>query len=158
MNASVVFLLMNGCFASPIEDIAFKLSAISAKVERSSVLSFVDNNSRLKDKEDFKNNICNALDENAAVYSALAFDLQTDTIHRGSKAGCVLFENHEDAYVAQFLIACAIIYNYMNVQNEEILNNALANLKLSLIDGKTRIEGFLGSSKGIVTLIMEELK
>lgn len=134
----MVLLTFNLCaLESAIKGIEPCFETISDRLTPSAVVNFVKDHGSVDISSEVKKVLSTG---DVSLYSGLAFDLQTGKISSGEHLGQYVFENENDAYIAQFLLAATII---TTMHNFYMLRKAFVYMALALTDGGEAI-GSLG--------------
>lgn len=114
-NFMKIFIVSLFCFhslvAADFEKITEDLRPYSSKISMESIDTILDQNSSLKNKEAFKLDVNKAVQEQAPyAFMSVSFALYTGHIRSsGEDFGSEIFENSDNSYIVQFLLASIVI-------------------------------------------------
>ncbi|KAG4108277.1 hypothetical protein H8356DRAFT_1416617 [Neocallimastix lanati (nom. inval.)] len=134
-----------------VDKVANKLSPYSQKISIEALKNFVSAKSSLKDKCELLHSIDVVVNgEDDSSFSMLSYDFNSGWIHSGNNFGLLIFTDYYDNYVAQFFLAAIVIFKHKVINNPLLIQYALENLRLSIVNGKVCISQMLGESSSEV--------
>lgn len=164
INFMKIFIVSLFCFHSLVvadfEKITEDLRPYSSKISIESIDTILDQNSSLKNKEAFKLDVNKAVQEQAPyAFMSVSFTLYTGHIRSsGEDFGSEIFENSDNSYIVQFLLASIVILDKDKYDADKV-QCAVDTLRSSILDGQKAIAGYLGEgSESKLEDILEETK